>query len=90
MLIVTVAQANAALAKALSSQKPSALKVGSRVSYKAQGKVSRLEGKTGWQQGVVKKIAGSEVHILPDYRVGVAGPTRNMLTVVDKKNVRSF
>lgn len=44
-------------------------KVGDRVMYKAAGKISRLEGKTGqWVPATVVRIEADSLIVLPDHR----------------------
>ena len=60
-----------------------AIQIGSRVQYRAAGKIARLEGMAGqlvW--GTVLRIQAGEVSLIPDYRTKPDATFRDLAAVL--------
>jgi hypothetical protein len=65
------------------------MEVGQRISYKAKGKLARLEQKAGKVvTGVIQRIGDdATVTVLPDYRTEVGAIFKNLAAVIETKAI---
>lgn len=65
------------------------MEVGQRISYKAKGKLARLERKAGQiVTGVIQHIGDdATVTVLPDYRTDLGAVFKNLPAVIETKAI---
>lgn len=67
------------------------VKEGQRITYKAKGKLARLEGKAGqWVTGVVLGLRGDEnaVLVMPDHRTVEGAVFKDLAAIIEVKAIK--